>query len=471
MTLQGKSLSRGICAGQVCLYDKADGIFKKEISIEEAFALYKNKLTEAPSFSKDFQDAYLAILEDEILLEEIKKLSDTKSDKKEVIREAFESFAECIEKAQDETIAQRSKDIRLIANELTDLLKGGKEIPEKSVIAAREFSPTAFLANSEKIVGIVTKNCGENNHLAIMARMAQIPLVTDVDPDVFEDGETIMVDGETGLIKRNISSKELACVSKKKVTINPVLEYAKAKIKVRANISGLKGENLSKLNMFDGIGLLRPEAFYMSKKERPGVEELGEYLGNAILNAQGKTVRLRTPDFGGDKTTDYKLFDMTGGKRGLALSLTDESVLKDLYEVAFGFENVEILFPYVEDFNDLRRAKKIIEKLGYNFRIGSMIESKKGIENLDGILAESDFISVGTNDLTEDVLGISRTEIDGDLGTKDGERLTRAIDEIVRKCKAADKSVCICGELASNMKWVDKFIALGVDEISIRLWE
>lgn len=181
--------------------------------------------------------------------------------------------------------------------------------------------------------------------------------------------------------------------------------------------------------------------------------------------------------------------------------------MKKISAVSKAAGNYEIMFPVVEEVDELRRAVETVKRYNKDIRIGIMTETKRGVDNLRELLTMCDFVSIGTNDLTADVLGedrqnaghcsvliqresgnkqnknsiISDKTTDGktndykitDNGTSDNRfsEVEKYIKKIIDTTHEAGRKVCICGEAASDRECVERFITLGIDEISVRVWE
>ena len=489
------SLSKGVAAGFVRLFsDNADTLCLGKGSIEEEIQKFQSARTglleridavienaSQESSESEIREAFIEILEDEesntLIINKIREGLSAK----EAVSKVYEDFAIKMNESDDELLRSRASDLRMLASDMFDT-SGISSRPEDFILVAEKVSPTKLLMSYvDNIQAIVSRYGGYNDHTAIIARMRRIPYVTGVDINEFADGENLIVDADEGLIIKNadedifIEYKKKAGLDSegKKGRVNEIASEYQGKIKVLANVSSDKDfEELP--DEYEGIGLLRLEAFYMSKTSMPEEAEIKELLESLSNKCNGKKVRVRTLDLGGDKSLSYLDAGAFNGLRGLALSLTlADEFEKEVRAICMAKGCFEIMFPVVEEVEDLKKAVSTVRKYSQYIKIGIMTETKKGVENLDELLPLCDFVSIGCNDLTADILGISRQETDSkedDFDNKYNEVL-KYIEEIINKAHKAGRKVCVCGEAASKRDWVEKFISLGLDEISIRLWD
>lgn len=473
--IKGISLSNGFALGHICRIKEV--VFSKEshgLSFSEASDVMRKKIEEAEKSLATFKDAYLMVLDDEELKGTIEDLVSKGSSEEEAVNIAFDLFADRVENSNDMLISSRSKDIRLLKKDIKLIMKNNSSLPPQTIVCKSTVSPTFLLAESENIVGIITENGGINDHTAIIARMKGIPYISGVDISNFDENDEVIVDASNEVIIINpderIKGKYLKTDRQRR--INPVVRFASDRMTVLANVSDDFSVSESISKEFAGIGLLRLEMFYMAGDNLLSEDELVKYISDAARPFEGKTVRVRALDIGKDKCLDRVILNNAAKLRGLKLLLHNESVLtKEIQAVKKCGKNIEFLLPYVEDKEDIEKAVELIKNQGFEGKIGIMTETKKGIDNLDDLLPFADYVSIGTNDLTEDLLGISRSE--GKIVMSEGDKsiMTSALETIVYKCHNQGKTVCVCGEMASDMFWMEIFAAIGIDEISVRMWE
>ena len=536
--LSAVSLSSGAAAGTVRLFSDNNsslnsyeaGDVKEELQKFQdackAMLVGINQKISANKFEydeADIREAFAEILKEEESKSLIIKEIESGLSAKEAVRKVYEGFADKLDESDDELLRARAADLRALASDLFEVnlveigkknLKSNTESDDLDnrnekgktgiILVSERVSPTKLLMSDIESVSAIVSRCGgTNDHTAIIARMRKIPYVTGVDISELEDGESILVDANEGLVIKDITQSEINDYLKNSSIINDAntrivnkiaIEY-KDRINILANVSSDKDfESLP--NEYEGVGLLRLEAFYMSKKDTPSEDEIVALLESLSKKSAGKKVRVRTLDLGGDKALTYLDTSLYGDARGLALSLKIPNEFeKEVRAISSAAGNYEIMFPVVEEVNDLRRAVEIVRKYNKDIRIGIMTETKRGVENLEELLTMCDFVSIGTNDLTADILQEDRSNIDKysnfsieeltekneSINTDKGiqsrnkieeiKEVVKYIEKIIDTTHKAGKKVCICGEAASNKDWLERFISMGLDEISIRVWE
>ncbi len=495
------SLSSGVAAGSVRLFSDNNsslnsyeaGDVKEELQkFTDACQAMLEGINQKISANKfeydeaDIREAFAEILKDEESNSLIIKEIEGGLSAKEAVRKVYESFADKLDESDDELLRARAADLRALASDLFDsdnVDESNDEDRTGIILVSERVSPTKLLMSDIEAISAIVSRCGgTNDHTAIIARMRKIPYVTGVDISKFEDGESILVDANEGLIIKDISQNEVKDYLKNSSIINDentrivnkiAIEY-KDRINVLANVSS-DADYETLPSEFEGVGLLRLEAFYMSKNDTPNEDEIVALLEPLSKKSCGKTVRVRTLDLGGDKALSYLDTNIYGNARGLALSFKIPNEFeKEVRAISRAAGTFEIMFPVVEEVEDLRRAVEIVRRYNKDIRIGIMTETKRGVENLEELLTMCDFVSIGTNDLTADILHKDRS-VDTEKGSQytdiEKEEVAGYIEKIIGTTHKAGKKVCICGEAASNRDWLDRFISMGLDEISIRVWE
>ena len=529
------SLSKGIAAGKVCSFEntKAVGFDYKKKEIEEELLLFDESikhLKETISLISDenekersFKEAYTAICDDETVISEIKNQIRFGKSAQKSTEFVLDSYIKKISDSDDAYLKERSKDIiafkdDIIAmflqedhNSVNEELSITKIYDEGIIAVDERISPLKILLDKDKkIKGIITKETGENDHLTIVAEAKGIPLLTGVNPNEFTDGEFVILDANEGYVLKNPDEESIKKYSKtdsnsnsSSLKINHIAVKYRDKVDIKCNVSSVEDfifknaaasdnglfkslqsnascieddnvENCATGNLhgaYSGVGLLRLEMFYMQKDSFPSESELTAFFEEIYKNIQ-KEVTVRTIDLGGDKHLSYFDDSIFEGKRGLSLNLEmKEEFEKEIISLSKAKGEFRILFPIVEEYEDLKEAVNLVRKYSDTMQIGIMVETKKGVENLEKNLALCDFVSIGTNDLSADLLGKDRYSFF--LGLNDDEKklLLDTITGIIDISHSFGKSVCVCGEIAQNDEWVEKLIENKVDSISVRMYE
>ena len=294
------SLSSGVAAGSVRLFSDNNsslnsyeaGDVKEELKkftdacqamlegINQKISANKFEYAEA-----DIREAFAEILKDEESNSLIIKEIEGGLSAKEAVRKVYEGFADKLDESDYEMLRARAADIRALASDLFDsdnIDESNDEDRTGIILVSERVSPTKLLMSDIEAISAIVSRCGgTNDHTAIIARMRKIPYVTGVDISEFEDGESILVDANEGLIIKDILQNEVNDYLKNASIINDdntrivnkiAIEY-KDRINVLANVSS-DADYETLPSEFEGVGLLRLEAFYMSKNDTPNEDEI-----------------------------------------------------------------------------------------------------------------------------------------------------------------------------------------------------
>jgi phosphotransferase system enzyme I (PtsI) len=372
---------------------------------------------------------------------------------------------------------------------------------EPVILAAHDFVPseTAQMERTTTLA-LVTAGGSANSHTAIFARTMGIPAVIGLESALDEswDGKQCIVDGETGRIILEPTQKELDEVLEKQ---KEQAEYARMlntyrgretvtrsgkKIQLCANIGNLKDAELAVENDAEGVGLFRSEFLYLESKDYPSEDTQFEAYKAVAEKLNGRMVILRTLDIGADKQAAY--FKLAAeenpalGLRALRLCLKRPDVFKTQLRAIYrasAYGKISIMLPMVASLWEIQAAKKLagevraeLEKDGLAFDgsvpIGIMIETPAAAVISDVLAKEADFFSIGTNDLTQYTLAADRQNRNlDDFCDPHHEAVLRLIGRTVENAHAAGIWVGICGELGADESLTERFVAMGVDELSV----
>jgi pyruvate,water dikinase len=357
---------------------------------------------------------------------------------------------------------------------------------KKGDILVTEMTNPDMVVSMQKAAGIITNEGGITAHAAIVSREMGIPAVvgTENATSVLEDGQEVTVDGFNGRIYTGRTQN-------KKVEILPVVD-TKTKIKVLVDLPEF-AERASKTKA-DGIGLVRIEGIIASQKKHPLYylenEKLDEYTEMLKKGLQkiaetfiGKEVWIRTSDIRSDEYSnlqgapkDIEKNPMLGN-HGIRFSLKNKELfkaeLKAIKHLAEKGHKLGIMFPQVISPKEVQDAKKILQELNMldkeNIKMGVMIETPASVILIRDICGQGiDFISFGTNDLTQYTLGVDR-------GNEDVQYLYNELDwavkkqiaRVIRECKKNKIETSICGQAGSKKEMVKFLVEQGIDSISV----
>lgn len=392
---------------------------------------------------------------------------------------------------------QRFEDIEGVCFRLLGLLSADEtpavSIPPQAVLFAKTVTaPVVVEVSNNGLGAIVTTNGGAMSHTAIVAKARGIPYVTNIQSSSFHEhrsGNSVIVDGLAGLVivcptKETIRKYKILKKSHEtsfQRTIGCIGGRTKDGVHVRlfGNVSGSK--DTGQLDQFglEGVGLYRTEYQLLDRRRFPTEDEQAETYSEMVSAAQGKPVVIRVFDFGSDKAWDEvsgTLPEINRGGRTVGLLLNHKKIfLSQLRAIirASAHGPVSILFPMISSLEEIDRCLELFHEACAMAslpppRVGAMIELPSLALRTRELAAKVDFLSVGTNDLTQYVLAVDRSNtasFDPLLSFHPG--LLRILHYIAVESIAAHRPLCLCGEMATDPLLIPFLIGIGIKELSI----
>ncbi|GAB3342851.1 phosphoenolpyruvate--protein phosphotransferase [Marilutibacter aestuarii] len=354
---------------------------------------------------------------------------------------------------------------------------------------------------AQGVMAIVTASGSHLSHSAILARSLHLPLVVGT-PNVLQkinDGDTLMIDGATGLVVLEPNADDLrghrARVREQKrerkqlhrLRREPTRTVDGVDIKLYANAESR--EDVAEAHSLGsaGIGLYRTEFLFLQRSELPDEEEQFRAYRDVVLGMTGRTVTIRTVDLGADKAdrTGLALRDEPNpalGLRGVRLSLARPEVMETQLRAllrASGYGPLRILLPMVSSREEILAVRRHLERVAGELRaeghmiaehvqVGAMIEVPAAAIALGSFINDVDFLSIGTNDLVQYLLAADRiNEALGELYTPLHPAVVRLMRDVIRLAQARDVPVSVCGEMAGDPAFAPLLLALGLMEFSL----
>ena len=365
---------------------------------------------------------------------------------------------------------------------------------------AEDLSPSETVQmDKEKILAFVTVHGSTNSHTAILARMMNIPALIGVSMNLDEihTGMQAIVDGFHGEVVFE-PSEELCDTALQKVAEEKEkqqqLQTLKGKenitldgrkINIYANIGNVGDVGYALENDAGGIGLFRSEFLYLGKTDFPTEEEQFQAYKQVVQMMAGKKVIIRTLDIGADKQVDYfhlgKEDNPAMGYRAIRICLKQPEIFKAQLRALFRaaiFGNLSIMYPMITSteevemiYDVVHEIKKELEKEQIPYKVpeqGIMIETPAAVMVSDELAEMVDFFSIGTNDLTQYTLAIDRqNEKLDDFYNPHHKAIMRMIQIVVENAHKCGKWAGICGELGADLELTERFVRMGVDELSV----
>ena len=449
-------------------------------------------------------DLYSHLLSDASLRRELFAEVDKGAVAEWAVKKIVEKFAEQFAALRDGYLKERAGDLRTLGQRLLfhldDTTTGANAWPERFILVADELS-AATLAElpQDRLAGVVVRDGAANSHAAIMVRALGIPTVmgADIQPSVLH-GRTLVVDGYRGELlvdpeqilvqeyQRLISEEnELSRLAEGDVE-RPAELKSGERVKVMLN-AGLSPEHEQMLGRrIDGIGLYRTEIPFMLQSGFPSEEEqVAQYQG-MLQMFNDKPVTLRTLDVGADKQLPYMPISEENpclGWRGIRITLDQPEIflvqVRAMLRANAATGNLSILLPMITSLEEVDEARRLIDRagreveemIGYAIpkpRLGIMLEVPSMVFMLPNLASRVDFISVGTNDLTQYVLAVDRNNTRvASIYDSLHPGMLRVLSMIVQETERHGIDLRLCGEMAGDPMCVTILIGLGFRHLSM----
>ncbi|WP_375405242.1 phosphoenolpyruvate--protein phosphotransferase [uncultured Amnibacterium sp.] len=388
-------------------------------------------------------------------------------------------------------MAERATDLGDVAQRIIAKLTGvpAPGIPESDtpfVLVARDLAPAdTALLDLEKVLALITRDGGPTSHTAILARARSIPAIVGVrEADSLHDGQVVVVDAGTGAIEvdpdADTVAATLAAIEERKAALSaPITPGALADgtpVQLLANIGGAKDAVKAAELGAEGVGLFRTEFLFLDSTSAPTVQQQKEQYIAVLKAFPGKKVVVRALDAGADKPlsflNDSEEENPALGLRGLRVLRVHEDILREqltaLAEAAAATEaDLWVMAPMVSEPEESEYFVALARELGIT-KPGVMVEVPSAALLAPQILESAEFVSIGTNDLTQYTLAADRL-----LGSVAGFQdpwhpaVLRLVAEVGAAAAAAGKSVGICGEAAADPGLAVVLVGLGAKSLSM----
>ncbi len=452
-------------------------------------------------------DTHLHMLQDPSLTEGIEQqIRVVHKNTEAAVKATIKEYQKRFNKISDSFFQERFKDVQDISRRIISHLQEDSkfsfaELPIDSIVFAEELSPSdAAEARSTFIGAFVTQKGGETSHTAIMAKSQGIPYVANVDFTSIDKSKKYLtiVDGFKGEVIVNPSKATLTRYQEllrawrgRSITLGRLAHLPSEtkdghEVTLTANIDGASDIDLLHQYGGQGVGLFRSESMLLTHGEFPSEEEQFYSYKSMVEKLKGLPIVLRTFDIGGDKFGRFYVVRREDnpflGLRAIRLMLKEKEIFKTQLRAmlrASYYGNVKILFPMISGLSELQSAKILLEeskqelkmrgeKFGDSYKIGCMIEVPSAALIADALARECDFLSLGTNDLTQYCIAVDRgNQALNYLYNPLHPSILRIIKMVVEEGKRSKKPVTVCGEMAADPRYTPLLLGLGVDELSV----
>ena len=451
-------------------------------------------------------DVYLNMLDDNALGAEVKAAIERGNWAQGALREVVMEYVGHFQMMEDAYLRERATDILDLGTRILAHLQGSEEdtseydYPDNTILVSEELTP-AMLGEvpTDKLRALVSVKGSSNSHVAILARAMGIPTVMGaVDlPYAQLEGKELIVDGYRGLLFSNpndelreqyqaIYEEEQALAEDLEGLLHQPAETLDGhRIPLWVN-TGLITDAVRSLDRgAEGVGLYRTEVPFMMKDRFPSESEQLEIYREQLETFSPNPVTMRTLDIGGDKALTYFPINEANpflGWRGIRVTLDHPEIflvqVRAMMKASEGLNNLRIMLPMISHVSEVDAALHLIyrahvEALEEGFHVempevGVMIEVPAAVYQIRDLAQRVDFLSVGSNDLTQYLLAVDRNNPRvADLYQAFHPGVLQALKRIVDEAHAEGKPVSVCGELAGNPMGAVLLMAMGYDILSM----
>lgn len=474
--------------------------------IQKTQDLIEQKTNSAAKSESEILSSHIAIANDPCMAEEAEKIILGGQCAEAAVETVCDMFGTIFLSVDDELTNRRAADMEDVKTallcELLDIaMPDIHNLPKDTVVVADELLPSATAAfNKENIVGIITQKGGYTSHSAIMSREFGIPAVLSVENALKElkNGDTVIVDGTNGVVianpdKSTLSEyiekqQEFICekaelesyIDKKTMTSDGEVKCLECNIGKPEDLCSVLDYNI------DGVGLFRTELLFMNKSQMPDEDEQFNAYKRAALSLKGKPVVIRTLDIGGDKPLPYVKLQKEDnpflGFRAIRLCLKEKELYRQQLRAilrASAYGNIRIMVPLISCAEELREVKSLVEEIKIelrsksinfdeNIQIGITVETPAASIIADVLAKESDFFSIGTNDLVQYTMAVDRGNPKvAYLYSPYNPAVLRSVKHITECGKKEGINVGMCGEAAADPLLTPLLLSFGLDEFSV----
>jgi len=526
IVLRGIPASPGIAIGKVVVLKK-DGVVVHEKSVDdpnselerlkkaiersagELDKVYNTTLEKLGRDKAMIFEAQILMISDPIFFDVIKKrIIKEKKNAEHVVAQEFSIQIDQLKRSDSDVFRLRALELEDVRNRIIRNLTEAKlksRFEGTPIVVTRELTPAdAILLSRNAVLGYVSDFGGARSHASILSRSLGIPAVVGLKEATkhVEDGMDLILDGYRGVVVINPSESTSKKYSKRKAwceeldsellaeASEPALTTDGRLVLVEANVELLEELPSLKTHGADGIGLFRTEQMIIDSDSVPSEEEQFNAFKQAVQEAAPKPVVFRTFDIGGDKIFPKTASSIVEshdepnpflGWRGIRMMLDRPELLRDQLRAilrASAFGKCKIMYPMVATQEEVIRANKILEEakkslldehaaFDKKIEVGVMIEIPSAALLSREISEKVNFLSIGTNDLTQYLLAIDRTnELVANMFDEFHPAVLRTLKYIIDAGHDAGKKVAMCGEMAGNPLATVMLLGMGLDEFS-----
>ncbi len=523
--LEGRPGSSGVGLGiAVVVYPAADleavpdrptidpvadeALFRAAIlsAVDELKALTERMQSTLQAEDRALFDAWLMMLDSETLVDRTVELIHAGNWAPGALRQVIEEHAQVFDAMEDPYLRERGSDVRdlgtRILMHLENRVAQPLTYPEHSILVGEEVSAIQLAeVPRERLAGIISAKGSSSSHVAILARAIGVPAVMGVTdlPVGRMDGRDVIIDGYRGRVY--VSPAPSICAEYEQVAAAdralsaellserslPCCTADGVPVSLYLNTGLVLETNLAEIENVAGVGLYRTEFPFMVRDAFPGESVQTASYERVLAAFAPRPVTMRTLDVGGDKPLPYFPVEETNpflGWRGIRISLAHPEIflgqVRAMLRASSGHGNLRLLLPMISTVREVEEALLLIHQAfeeireeGYRIQmppLGVMVEVPAAVYQAEALASRVDFLSIGTNDLTQYLLAVDRNNPHvADLFDDMHPAVLRAVHQVVEAARVYDREVSVCGELAGSPCAVVLLLGMGITSLSMSL--
>jgi phosphocarrier protein FPr/phosphocarrier protein len=510
--VRGVIASRGLAIGRAITLRAAEievieagrGIAHESAEFERARAEVRTRLEQLAQHSqrtaREVIAAHLEFLDDWELVAAARRSISRGKSAAFAWRRAVRDSADTLRALGDQRMAERVDDLLDLETQMLLALNGEapvliRNLPDRAILIAEDLKPSQFVSlDASKLAGICMAGGGPTSHVAILAAAMGVPALVALGPAVLdiEEGTWLVLDAEQGNLSiapdhtALAAAEQMLALRQQRKQVERAAAHTDCRtadgvrIEIFANLGSLAEAQVAVAHGAEGCGLLRTEFLFLDRDSPPNEDEqLQQYQGIAQALA-GRPLVIRTLDVGGDKPIPYLPLPAEEnpalGLRGVRISLWRPDLLRVQLRAILRVQPTDqcrVLLPMITDPAEIMAVRRVLDEVRRELGagpvpVGAMIETPASAVIADRIAREVDFLSIGTNDLTQYTLAMDRGH--PELAHRiDGlhPAVLRLIAMTVTAAEKHSRLVAVCGGLASEPAAVPVLIGLGVRELSV----
>jgi phosphocarrier protein FPr len=410
------------------------------------------------------------------------------------VERATDEYAARLAALPDPTLAERATDVRQVGRRAVAWLCGedlDRVGDEPVVLVAHEIGAADLLEEGLAVAAAASVTGGPNSHAAIVARSLGIPLLIGVSPTALElpDGSPVVIDGDIGVVTvhptgdeqtaaleamRAARARRAAFAAERHLPCRTRDDHT---VLLRANVATAIDVRAALEANAGGVGLLRTELPFLEATEWPTEEQHTAVLGPVLRMDTSQPVTVRTLDYADDKLPPFLASRRAGTRlgRGLPLMLAQPEAFARQFRAiltAGADRDVRIMIPMVATLDELWQCREILEQAARAVgrlmpQLGVMVELPEAVAIADELARHADFLSIGSNDLTAQILGMDRRDPALIPALAAHPKVLVAIDEVVAAAHRHRRQVSVCGDAAASPLVLPLLVGLGCDIVSV----